>query len=135
VQLEQAEQAGGGGVYGVSRSSSSNGPVAPKLPSCPLSCIVYRNSEKYSFPLAAFQYLNSINSPASPMIGTEKPMLTWEETPRTTPSSTPMEAIWSQDVVPSGPVSTGCPIWTPLSVAMPGAIEAVAEKLFTSPIV
>ena len=135
MQLEQAEQAGGGGVYGVSRSSSSNGPVGPKLPSCPLSCIVYRNSEKYSFPLAAFQYLNSINSPASPMIGTEKPMLTWEETPRTTPSSMPMEAIWSQDVVPSGPVSTGCPIWTPLSVTMPGDIEAVAEKLFTSPIV
>ena len=97
---------------------------------------MYRNSEKYSFPSLAFQYLNSITSLLeSPMIGTEKPLSTREETPRTTPSSTPMEAIWSQDVVPSGPVSTGCPIWTSLSVTMPGTIEAVAENMFTLPIV
>jgi len=96
---------------------------------------VYRNSEKYSFPSLAFQYLNSITSLLeSPMIGTEKPLSTREETPRTTPSSTPMEAIWSQDV-PSCPASTGCPIWTPLSVTMPGTIVAVAEKLSTLPVV
>ena len=55
------------------------------------------------------------------------------ETPRTIPSSTPREAIWSQDVIPSGPVSTGCPIWVPLSVTMPGNSEAVAGKSFTLP--
>jgi len=107
VQVEQKSQ------KAVCRRTSSNAPphgghvpgqlVLPKLPSCPLSCIVYRNSERYSFPSAAFQYLNSINSPASPMIGTEKPVSTREETPRTTSSSTPMEAIWSQGL----PSSTG----------------------------
>ena len=75
--------------------------------------------------------LNSISSPALPMIGTEKPSPIRVETPRTIPSSTPKEAISSQDVVPSGTVSTGCPIWTPSSVTMAGTIEAVAEKLFT----
>ena len=68
------------------------------------------------------------------MIGTEKPRPIRVETPRTIPSSTPKEAISSQDVVPSGTVSTGCPIWTPSSVTMAGTIEAVAEKFFTLPI-
>ena len=68
------------------------------------------------------------------MIGTEKPISTRVETPRTIPSSTPKEAISSQDVVPSSTVSTGCPIWTPSSVTMAGTIEAVAEKFFTLPI-
>ena len=45
-----------------------------------------------------------------------------------------MEAIWSQDLVPSDGTSTGCPIWTPSSVTMPGITLALAEKLFTSPI-
>ena len=57
--------------------------------------------------------LNSIGSPLLPMNGTEKPNLIRVETPRTIPSTTPRAAIWSQDVVPSGPVSTGCPIWSP----------------------
>ena len=78
--------------------------------------------------------LNSISSPALPMIGTEKPSPIRVETPRTIPSSTPKEAISSQDVVPSSTVSTGCPIWTPSSVTMAGTIEAVAEKFFTLPI-
>ena len=78
--------------------------------------------------------LNSISSSLLPMIGTEKPSKIREETPRTIPSSAPKEAISSQDVVPSGPVSTGCPIWTPSSVTMAGIIEAVAEKLITLPI-
>ena len=79
--------------------------------------------------------LNSISSSLLPMIGTEKPSpKIREETPRTIPSSAPKEAISSQDVVPSGPVSTGCPIWTPSSVTMAGIIEAVAEKLATLPI-
>ena len=76
--------------------------------------------------------LNSISSSLLPMIGTEKPATIREETPRTIPSSAPKEAISSQDV-PSGPVSTGCPIWTPSSVTKAGTIEAVAEKLFTLP--
>ena len=98
----------GDGGDGVSRRTISNAPphgghvsfpgqlVSSKLPSCPSSSIVYRYSEKYSLPSAALQYLNSINSSALPMIGTEKPVSMWEETPRTIPSATPTEAIWSQ---------------------------------------
>ena len=122
------------GQKGVSRSSSSNARVA-KLPRRPLSFIVYRNSEKYSLPSAAFQYLNSINSLGLPMIETEKPVWMREETPRTIPSSTPRAAIWSQELVPPGDLSTGCPIWTPSSVTMAGAIEAVEPKLFMLPAV
>ena len=89
---------------------------------------------QYTCMASSRSRLNSISSPVLPMIGTEKPSSVWVETPRTIPSSTPKEAISSQDLVPNGPVSTGCPIWTPSSVTMAGTIEAVAEKLFTSPI-
>ena len=79
--------------------------------------------------------LNSISSPLLPMIGTSKPSSSIrKETPRTIPSSTPKEAISSQDVLPSGLFSTGCPIRTPSSITKAGTIEAVAEKLFTLPI-
>ena len=84
-------------------------------------------------PSAAFQYLNSINSPLLPMIGTEKPESTRVETPRTFPSATPMAATSSQDLVPSSSTSTGCPIWTPSSVTRAGAIEAVDMNLFELP--
>ena len=87
----------------------------------------------YSLPSAAFQYLNSINSPVLPMIGTEKPVSMWEETPRTIPSATPMAATSSQDLLPSDCTSTGCPIWTPSSVTKAGTIEAEPEKRFTLP--
>ena len=87
----------------------------------------------YSLPSAAFQYLNSINSPVLPMIGTEKPVSMREETPRTIPSATPMAATSSQDLLPSDGTSTGCPICTPSSVTKAGVIEAVSEKPFTLP--
>ena len=38
---------------------SSNAPPGAKLPRSPLSSIVYWNSEKYSLPSAALQYLQS----------------------------------------------------------------------------
>ena len=95
---------------------------------------MYRNSAKYSLSLAAFQYLNSINSPVSPKIGTEKPTWTVVDTPRTIPSATPMAATSSQDLLPSDCTSTGCPIWTPSSVTKAGTIEAEDAKLFTLPI-
>ena len=64
---------------------SSAAPPGAKLPICPLASIVYvvysfttpsfctRTLGKYSFPSAARQYLNSIDSPTVPMIGMEKP--------------------------------------------------------------
>ena len=64
---------------------SSAAPPGAKLPICPSASIVYvvyvfttpsfctRTLRKYSFPSAARQYLNSIDSPTVPMIGTEKP--------------------------------------------------------------
>ena len=111
VQVEQGSQ------YGVSRSFNSNGPSDPKLPSGLFSSSSYppvrtpssSNSEKYSLPSAAFQYLNSIKSLGLPRIPKEKPRSTVKETPRTIPSTAPMAATWSQ-VFPSGPtgvLSTG----------------------------
>ena len=71
MQLSQGVQ------YGVSLRTSSNVPPGAKLPICPELTIVYRYSEKYSLPMAPFQYLNSISSPALPMIGTENPVSIW----------------------------------------------------------
>ena len=79
LNLEQVEQGSN------SWRMSSAAPPGAKLPICPLASIVYavysistpsfrtRTLGKYSFPSAARQYLNSIDSPTVPMIGTEKP--------------------------------------------------------------
>ena len=129
MQLSQS------GQYDASLRTSWNAPPGAKLPICPESTIVYRKSEKYSLPVTPFQYPNSICSPALAMIGTENPDWMWKETPRTIPSSTPKEAIWSQKFALSdGPVSTGWPIWTPSSIGTAGTIDATPEKRLTSPI-
>jgi len=95
---------------------------------------VYRYSEEYSLPAAAFQYLNSITSPAVPKNPREKPpplpssftgrrveiarVVAATREPSLLVDSTLKAATSSQEL----PSCTGYPVWLPSSVTSSGAI-------------